>query len=1399
MVDARASEGLNRPVEVTFSDYWALPEGTSAKVTTDLIVLYVDTEWNVCWGLTAQGADVYLSEAAKHPKLKSGQKIRFSLETQAGSALSLENAKIDILSEKSWPAPVDMSSERDAPLPKNGNWVRTHGYVDTQEELDARHLRLRVIAGSYVITTYLLLEATEPMPMLEGTFINATGVLASKMDPSGAITESSLWIPGTAHLTRLNRLTSDARWALPVTPVEKLNDLAEAQWVRIQGAVQQQQAGRSLTIRDDTGQVQVENAQIRPVAAGTSVDAIGFFQPGDKSRMILDGLYAVSNSPAPGTRSRSRLRLAQQVHELSPEAADQKFPVRLRGVVVWSHPTVDRFFVNDASGGVAVVTPPGEAAPAIGSGINLTAETFQNGYAPAVRATRIRLDQASALPSPRRITLDQALTGVEEAQFVELRGFVREVSDLGEWTELTLVTNAGEFTATVPVDRSLQATQGALVSVRGICTARLNARNRLAGIKLWLSGSDAVVVEDPAPVDPFAVPAISVGGLQRFSPTNSKRARVTGVMSLQRPGHSLVIGDEADSLLVLSRSNEIVGIGEQVEAVGLPGWQGGRAVLREAIYRRVGGARPPAVRIEKLEPVQLAVLHEELDQHVVRVTGTLLDVSPLADSIHFLLQSTGHPFEAELAAANLLDVNRWTIGSTVQITGVYRLRFDERNQPVGFDLVLRTNDDVVLLTAAPWWTPDRAWSVVALLGGGVLAALTWLGLLRRKVNQQTSVIREQVGREARLQEDHRAIIAQASDAIFTLNEAGRFTSLNPAGEQLIRCTESAARGIVFKSLVQFDDSTGCIWEDLCQGRQQSVTVQVQLRPGNMSPVWIEVSARRLNAQGQQNGILGVARDITARKQIEEELTRARDAAEAATRSKSAFLANMSHEIRTPMNGVIGMTNLLLTTTLTDEQRDFAVTVNQSADSLLTVLNDILDFSKIEAGRLDIDETDFDLREVLDGAIELLASKAHEKGLELTGLIPHDLPCKLRGDPGRLRQVLLNLLGNAVKFTDRGDVSMALLLLGESSDEVTLRIEVLDTGIGMTGEVRQKLFQPFTQADGSTTRRFGGTGLGLAISRQLVTLMGGTLDVRSSPGEGSVFSLVITFKRQPAGAEPPLAEIAVLRDTRVLVVDDNATNRRIVLHYIRAHGANATAVASGAEALAALREAAGTDSPYELVVVDYQMPEMDGVMLAEAIRADAEINSVRMVMLTSLDRRFRPEELVALGLTQALMKPVRQGELARAMMKALSPDAATVAIAPVTKLEPTVGNGLRILIAEDNAVNLRVVSAQLQKLGHTFDTASNGEEALAALAKETYDVVLMDCQMPVLDGYEATRAIRSGTVQRNIYIVAMTANAMEGDRENCLAWGMNDYVSKPVRVQELVTVLERINTAGVDLG
>jgi PAS domain S-box-containing protein len=511
----------------------------------------------------------------------------------------------------------------------------------------------------------------------------------------------------------------------------------------------------------------------------------------------------------------------------------------------------------------------------------------------------------------------------------------------------------------------------------------------------------------------------------------------------------------------------------------------------------------------------------------------------------------------------------------------------------------------------------------------------------------------------------------------------------------------------------------------------------------------------------------------------------------ASRAKSEFVANMSHEIRTPLNGVIGMLELLRGTGLTAEQLEYARTAESSGDALLTVINDILDFSKIEAGRLDLDEYDFDPRQLVEETCEMLAGQAHGKDLELTQWVDDDLPALARGDGGRLRQVLTNLVSNAIKFTATGEVRVTVRREA-AAPGVRARFEVADTGIGIAPERLRELFEPFSQADASTTRRYGGTGLGLAISNQLVALMGGEIGAESEPGTGSTFWFAVPLGEVPEARATRRARVAIPEATRILVVDDNATNRAIVCGYLRERAARPDEAASGRDALTKLHAAARAGEPYELVVLDCHMPEMDGIELTREIRATPRLRSARLLMLTSTGGDM--EAAREAGVDGYLSKPIRRARLLETAAELLTgapaergaADTAQSAEAPETV--PVRG---RVLVAEDNPVNQLVITGMLAKRGYEADVVADGAAAVAGLRSGEHAAVFMDCQMPVLDGYEATERIRAGEAPgARVPVIAMTAHAMDGDRERCLAAGMDDYMAKPVRAEDLDAVIER---------
>ncbi|MCZ6801879.1 MAG: PAS domain S-box protein [Nitrospirae bacterium] len=681
------------------------------------------------------------------------------------------------------------------------------------------------------------------------------------------------------------------------------------------------------------------------------------------------------------------------------------------------------------------------------------------------------------------------------------------------------------------------------------------------------------------------------------------------------------------------------------------------------------------------------------------------------------------------------------------------------------------------------------------------------------------------------EERFRKIFSHSNDAIFVIDTMeDKILEVNSKAVAMLGYTkeELLSQPASYHHAHELEALQGFLLRVQEEGQGWTDELSCATKHGTIVPA--EISASMMEIEGQRC-MIALARDITERrktmallKQAAEELERknqelevARDKALEVARLKSNFLATMSHEIRTPMNGVIGMTGLLLETNLTPTQRRFADTVRSSGEVLLTVINDILDFSKIESGKLEFENIDFDLRIVLEESLELLAEKATAKKLELVGLVFADVPTAVQGDPGRLRQVLMNLIGNAIKFTESGDVTVQVWRLDETDHDTVLRFQVADTGIGITAEARGRLFQSFSQADSSTTRKYGGTGLGLAISKQLVEQMGGEIGVESNLGKGSLFWFTVPLQKQAPATQKDHIPRVPLQGLRVCCIDDHPMNRFLMMQFCMDWGMEGVVAATPGEALGLIQAAMADGKPFDLAIVDLEMPEMDGMALARAIKANPAIADTKLVLVTSFGRRGDAALVREAGFSGYFTKPMRKSQIQACLELVMGQSDAEVSsdqlITRYTVREREAQQSCRILVADDHTINQQLAVLMLEQLGHRVDVVANGPEAVEAVSRKAYDLIFMDCQMPEMDGYEATCAIREREAlsvkreaeiekgaavserrdtryERRLPIIALTANAMQGDRERCLEAGMDDYIAKPIKAEELRNVLTR---------
>jgi PAS domain S-box-containing protein len=685
--------------------------------------------------------------------------------------------------------------------------------------------------------------------------------------------------------------------------------------------------------------------------------------------------------------------------------------------------------------------------------------------------------------------------------------------------------------------------------------------------------------------------------------------------------------------------------------------------------------------------------------------------------------------------------------------------------------------------------------VILILVMAILVALAAV-LIRRY--QSALDVRKRSEEALRASESRfRGLFENVMEGVYQTSQAGKILAANPALVRMLGYeSEEELKSAGLASDIYAEPHKRLDFTSKLERDGVVRNEEITLRRKDGAPVTVLDSSRLVrDANGEVIYLEGTMADISDRKVFEQELAQARDSAIQASRLKSEFLANMSHEIRTPMNGVIGMTSMLLDTNLSAEQREYAVAVRRSAAFLLEIINDILDFSKIEAGKLDLENIDFSPRSCVEDVLEMLFELAEVRKIELICHFEENVPEMVRGDPNRLRQVITNLVGNALKFTERGEVAVTVSAEDVEASEVTLRFDVLDTGIGIRPDQMARIFEPFCQGDGSTTRKYGGTGLGLNISRRIVEMMHGSIEVNSEPGAGSTFRFTAKFENRSAGLKWQAPE--ELKDLRVLVVEDNRTARRFLMEKVRNWGMHPLECPNGGDTLEILQRYAEAGESIDLALVDCQMPGLNGVELVRAVRGDQRLSDLQLVLITNFGHRS-----VALGgwdraIAGVITKPVRGKNLLEILTHRHDPQ--PIASDFYLSANHLAGflSGCRILVAEDNLVNQKVASRMLEKLGHQVDVVSNGSEAVQAISRREYSLVLMDCQMPGMDGFEATAAIRARENGRvRLPVIAMTAHAMKGDRERCIGSGMDDYLTKPVSSEELAAVLQRWLPIGV---
>ncbi len=1412
------------------------------------IVTYYDAAWFVLF-LQDETGGLYFNPSPLLPKIKSGQWVELTLKVKGKASAELCAAKI--LGRRGFPAPIKMSlSELTQQNPKD-QWIELNGVVTQAFQEDGK-LRMTFSDMGKSMEVWIQEYQRARFDEAVDRHVRLRGVCCPSEKKSGNI-NFMLLVPIFSEM-QVGRLIPMDPDKLSDRPISSLFWYGQQEpinhYVKLKGKVISRRAKDWFFLQDDNGGV---HAQLSPefgsdAMPGDWVEVLGYPEEKEIFPLLIEArMRVVRKSGQPRTEKgwvnfeTIPLTGIESILRTSALDAANNKPVRVRGRITMYDPSWKIMFIQDETGGIFVSSEQMQFKVKSGQFVEVCGFVMSGQYAPTISEPRIKLISPFPVKPVASYSFGDLKNGMADSQWVELEGMVRSVSE--EEGKLVMQLAMGNDRIKVRFhDYSFEKAAklvNEVVMIRGVCGGVFNQKSQLINVLLYSDSlSDLRVVKESA--DLSNLPLSRVDSLFRYNAhgNNYQGVRFEGVVTYQNPGQFLFLHDGSGGIQVLTKQNLHVRPGDQIEAMGFPIIGRYSPVLQDA-----------RIRIRTSGKAQLPALHEvtaeqamsgAYDSERIAIKGRLLEKDGLPGEQLLMVQSGKWTFPAHLVnSRGGLAIQGIENGSQVKISGICAVNVDDNQIPRSFEIWVDSEKDILLLEKAPWLTGSRALTFLGGMTGVVLLILGWVGLLRHRVRQQTEVI---FNSEAQ----YRELFENAHDVILIMNLESSIQNINKVGEQILDAPLEELTRLKFEELViPADKERFRRLLAKCSRGSEAFSCELTIENRSGRQFAMDLSFGTISHHGIATGLQVIARDITERLAIEADLRQAKTEAESASRAKSEFLANMSHEIRTPMNGIIGMTSLTLETPLNSEQREYLEMVRSSSVGLLTVINDILDFSKIEAGKLEIHPIPLSLRDTVGTVVKESSYRAHQKGLELIYEIDPAMPDWLEADPIRLRQVIINLIGNAIKFTEKGEIVVTISLSEESSplsslslpqEEATgnvrrdsaplptvdaslgsmvhrIHFQLRDTGIGIAAEKQEMIFDSFTQADSTTSRRFGGTGLGLAISSRLVRLMNGRIWIESRLGIGSVFHFEIPLKEpsedklQPC---PPLRQSS--QECSVLVVEDNECHRAFLEKTLCRWGMKVVAVDGGQKALELLKNEKSM-STFSLALIDSTLEGEGGFDLA------AQLQIPRIMMLSTAGGPPAAARCKQLGIEGYLFKPINPSSLLDKMMSVcegrlsgkesgLDPAGDSSAQAAFS---PSTMSGLRLLLVEDNRVNQKLASRLLEKQGHTVTLASNGKEALECLYSQVFQAVLMDIQMPGMNGLEASAAIRSIEKQagkagqpipsestyaywaqksKSIPIIALTAHAMKEDEQRCLEAGMDGHISKPINPTELMEALEK---------